>query len=110
MEENKEIIKDIKEYIKEKHNIKEEDISIKMDQCDGMTNKNYHVTFYDTKCPEKKYEILFRKYGKVLDSTDHDVELFIMDYFSYIMKAQKYFINHPISVLSNIFKILPLYH
>ena len=82
MEENKEIIKDIKEYIKEKHNIKEEDISIKMDQCDGMTNKNYHVTFYDTKCPEKKYEILFRKYGKVLDSTDHDVELFIMDYFS----------------------------
>lgn len=53
MEENKEIIKDIKEYIKEKHNIKEEDISIKMDQCDGMTNKNYHVTFYDTKCPEK---------------------------------------------------------
>ena len=82
MEENKEIIKDIKEYIKEKHNIKEEDISIKMDQCDGMTNKNYHVTFYDTKFPEKKYEILFRKYGKVLDSTDHDVELFIMDYFS----------------------------
>ena len=82
MEENKEIIKEIKEYIKEKHNIKEENISIKMDQCDGMTNKNYHVTFYDTKFPEKKYEILFRKYGKVLDSTDHDVELFIMDYFS----------------------------
>ena len=91
MEENKEIIKDIKEYIKEKHNIKEEDISIKIDQCDGMTNKNYHVTFYDTKNPDKKYEILFRKYGKVLDSSDHDGELFIMDYFANNNEGPKVF-------------------
>jgi thiamine kinase-like enzyme len=95
MEENKEINKEINEYIKEKHNIKEEDISIKMDQCDGMTNKNYHVTFYDTKNPEKKYDILFRKYGKVLDSSDHDAELFIMDYFANNNDGPKVLLKSP---------------
>ena len=82
MEETEEINKDIKSYIKEKYNIKEENISLKIEQIDGMTNKNYHITFFDTNTPENKYEVLFRKYGKVLDSSDHDPELFIMDYFS----------------------------
>ena len=89
MEESIEIDKDIKQYIKEKYSINEENISIKKDQIDGMTNKNYHITFLDTKEPDKKYDILYRKYGKVLDSSDHDPELYIMDYLSNINEGPK---------------------
>ena len=82
MEQTNEVNTEVKKYIKEKYNINEEDISIKVEQIDGMTNKNYHITFFDTKQPQKINEILFRQYGKVLDSNDHDPELYIMEYFS----------------------------
>ena len=95
MEESIEIDKDIKQYIKEKYSINEENLSIKKDQIDGMTNKNYHITFFDTKEPEKKYEFLYRKYGKVLDSSDHDPELYIMDYLSNINEGPKVLYKSP---------------
>ena len=89
MEETKKIEKDLKQYIKEKYSINEENISIKLDQIDGMTNKNYHITFFDTKEPTKTYELLYRKYGEILDSSDHDPELYIMDYFSNLNEGPK---------------------
>ena len=82
MDETNEINKDIKQYIKENYSINEENIAIKINQIDGMTNKNFHIIFYDTKEPTKTYDLLYRKYGEVLDSTDHDQELVIMDFFS----------------------------
>ena len=82
MAETNEIINEAKKYIKTAYNIKEEDISIKAELIDGMTNKNYHIVFYDSKHPENVNEILFRQYGKVLDDSDHEKELYIMDYFS----------------------------
>ena len=82
MDEINEINNDIKQYIKEKYSINEENISVKIDQIDGMTNKNFHITFFDTKEPTKTYDLLYRKYGQVLDSADHDPELIIMDFFS----------------------------
>ena len=82
MEENNEVKQEVKKYIKEKFNINEEDISIKLELIDGMTNKNYHITFFDSKKPEIINEILFRKYGKVLDSSEHDKEIYIMKYFA----------------------------
>ena len=82
MDEINEINKDIKQYIKENYSINEDNISIKIDQIDGMTNKNFHITFFDTKEPTKTYDLLYRKYGHVLDSADHEPELDIMDFFS----------------------------
>ena len=82
MDETNEIKKDIMPFITEKFSITEENLSIKAEQVDGMTNKNFHVTFFDTTNPDKKCDILYRKYGKVLDSTDHKPELYIMEFFS----------------------------
>jgi thiamine kinase-like enzyme len=82
MDESNEINKDIKEFAKERYSINEDNISIKIEKIDGMTNKNYHITFFNTKEPEKTYEVLFRQYGKILDSSDHDPELAIMDFIS----------------------------
>ena len=89
MDEENEIKKDIEQYIKDKYSIKEENLSIKIEKIDGMTNKNFHITFYDKNDQNKIYEVLFRKYGKVLDATDHDSEIFIMDFLSNIKEGPK---------------------
>ena len=82
MDETNEIKNNIKEYIKDKYSINEENISIKIEQIDGMTNKNFHISFFNTNEPNQVYEILYRKYGKVLDSSDHDSEIFIMEFLA----------------------------
>ena len=82
MDEINEVEKDIKSFIIEKYSIIEENLFVKTIQIDGMTNKNYHIIFYDIKNPDKKFDVLFRKYGEVLDSSDHEPELNIMEYFS----------------------------
>ena len=70
-------------YIKERH--KKENLSdfeIKINQIDGMTNKNYQIIYYNKKSPKKVYDILYRKYGEILDLSDHDKEIFIINYLS----------------------------
>jgi thiamine kinase-like enzyme len=82
MDEINEVENDIKPFIIEKYSIIEENLFVKTIQIDGMTNKNYHIIFYDIKNPDKKFDLLFRKYGEVLDSTDHEPELNIMEFLS----------------------------
>ena len=82
MDKINEIEKNMKLFIVEKYSITEENLSIKIEQIDGMTNKNYHIFFYDKKNQDKKYDLLYREYGNVLDSSDHEPELKIMEFFS----------------------------
>ena len=82
MNETTEITNNAKQYIKEKYNIKEEDMNITLEKIDGMTNKNYHISFSIKNEPNKTFDILYRKYGEVLDSLTHDSEIFIMNYLS----------------------------
>ena len=79
----KEALANFELYLKEKH--KEENISdfeIKMNEIDGMTNKNYHIIYYNKKSPKIIYEILYRKYGDILDLSEHDKEINIINYLS----------------------------
>ena len=92
MDEINEVENDIKPFIIEKYSIIEENLFIKAIQIDGMTNKNYHIIFYDTKNPDKKFDLLFRKYGEVLDSSDHEPELNIMEFYQVKMKGLKSYI------------------
>ena len=74
---------DIKLYLKEKHNEQNyEDLIIQYNEIDGMTNKNYQVIYYNKKAPDKIYEVLYRKYGVVLDLSEHDKEIYIMQYLA----------------------------
>ena len=82
MNESSEIIKSVKKYIKEKYNFNEDDININLEKIDGMTNKNYHITFFNKNSPNKSYQILYCQYGKVLNSLTHDTEIKIMNYLS----------------------------
>ena len=79
----KDLQKSIELYLKEKHpNKTYEDFIIKENQIDGMTNKNYQVIYYDKSEPKKVYEILYRKYGDILDLADHDKEIYIINYLA----------------------------
>ena len=79
----KDLQKSIELYLKEKHpNKRYEDFMIKENQIDGMTNKNYQVIYYDKSEPKKVYEILYRKYGDILDLADHDKEIYIISYLA----------------------------
>ena len=57
-------------------------MNITLEKIDGMTNKNYHITFFNKNSPNKSYQILYRQYGKVLNSLTHDTEINIMNYLS----------------------------
>ena len=77
------ILQNIESYIKQKH--KNENITnfeIKINQIDGMTNKNYQIIYYNKNDPNNKNEILYRKYGDILDLCEHDKEIYIINYLS----------------------------
>ena len=79
----KDLQESIELYLKEKYpNKNYEDFIIKANEIDGMTNKNYQIIYYDKNDPKKIYEILYRKYGNILDLADHDKEIFIINYLS----------------------------
>ena len=79
----KDLQESIELYLKEKYpNKNYEDFIIKENEIDGMTNKNYQIIYYDKNDPKKIYEILYRKYGNILDLADHDKEIFIINYLS----------------------------
>ena len=77
------IMKNIESYIKEKHKDENyDDFELKINQIDGMTNKNYQITYYNKNDKNKKYEVLYRKYGDILDLCEHDKEIYIINYLS----------------------------
>ena len=79
----KEILTNAELYIKENH--KNENISdfiIKTNEIDGMTNKNFQIIYYNKNDPNKIYEFLYRKYGDILDLSEHDKEIYIINYLS----------------------------
>ena len=79
----KDLQESIELYLKKKYpNKNYEDFIIKANEIDGMTNKNYQIIYYDKNDPKKIYEILYRKYGNILDLADHDKEIFIINYLS----------------------------
>ena len=79
----KDLQESIELYLKEKYpNKNYEDFIIKANEIDGMTNKYYQIIYYDKNDPKKIYEILYRKYGNILDLADHDKEIFIINYLS----------------------------
>ena len=75
-------MKILQNFIKDQYSIEKENIEMKIDQMDGMTNHNYHIQFNDKNNPEKKFDILFRKYGEILEPSSHSSELSIMKFFS----------------------------
>ena len=78
-----ELEENIKMYIKEKHpKQNSDDFIIKKNEIDGMTNKNYQIIYYDKNAPNKLYEVLYRKYGDILDLSDHDKEIYIIKYLA----------------------------
>ena len=77
------ILQNIELYIKQKHkNENITDFEIKINQIDGMTNKNYQIIYYNKNDPNNKNEILYRKYGDILDLCEHDKEIYIINYLS----------------------------
>ena len=77
------ILKNIESYIKEKHKSENiADFEIKINQIDGMTNKNYQIIYYNKNDKSKIYEVLYRKYGDILDLCEHDKEIHIINYLS----------------------------
>ena len=77
------IMKNIESYIKEKHKDENyDDFELKINQIDGMTNKNYQIIYYNKNDINKKYEVLYRKYGDILDLCEHDKEIYIINYLS----------------------------
>lgn len=83
MEASEEIKNIMKLYFKEKHI--DQDFSnfiIKMNPIDGMTNQNYHIIYYNKNSPENINEILYRKYGDILDLSEHKKEIYIINYLS----------------------------
>ena len=78
-----ELEENIKMYIKEKHpKQNSNDFIIKKNEIDGMTNKNYQIIYYDKNDSNKIYEVLYRKYGDILDLADHDKEIYIIKYLA----------------------------
>ena len=78
-----ELEENIKMYIKEKHpKQNSDDFIIKKNEIDGMTNKNYQIIYYDKNDSNKIYEVLYRKYGDILDLSDHDKEIYIIKYLA----------------------------
>ena len=82
LDEENEINTNIRKFIKKNFLISEENLIFEKERIEGMTNKNFHVKFYDKTVPDKKYEILYKKYGNILDLSDHRLELCIIDYYS----------------------------
>ena len=80
---NGELQENIKNYLKEKYPTQNsDDFNIKKNEIDGMTNKNYQIIYYDKNEPNKIYEVLYRKYGDILDLSDHDKEIYIINYLA----------------------------
>ena len=79
---NKEIIKNFETFLKEKYSENPEDMIIKINQIDGMTNQNYQIIYNNKNEPKKINEVLYRKYGNILDLSEHDKEIYIMKYLS----------------------------
>lgn len=79
MEADMEILQN---FINENYSIKKENLEMNIEQIDGMTNHNYHIIFNDKNTPDKKHNILFRKYGEILDPSSHSSELSIMNFYS----------------------------
>ena len=79
---NKEINKNFETFLKEKYSENPEDMIIKINQIDGMTNQNYQIIYNNKNEPKKINEVLYRKYGNILDLSEHDKEIYIMKYLS----------------------------
>ena len=62
---NKEINKNFETFLKEKYSENPEDMIIKINQIDGMTNQNYQIIYNNKNEPKKINEVLYRKYGNI---------------------------------------------
>ena len=77
------VIDNINLYLKEKYtNLNLSDIIIKTKEIDGMTNKNYQIIYYNKNTPNNITEILYRKYGDILELSDHEKEIYVIKYLA----------------------------
>lgn len=76
-----EIITQIKNYLSNSKKIDATNFDVKINQIDGMTNKNFHVIVQNPVDPTQNFNFLYRIYGSVLENIGHETELIIMNYF-----------------------------
>ena len=47
-----------------------------------MTNKNYQVIYFNKNDKTQKHEVLYRKYGDILDLCEHDKEIYEINFLT----------------------------
>ena len=77
--EENEIIENIKQYLLEKNTI-QDNININIEKLGGMCNENFLISIKNNE--NKIFELYYRKFGKISDCVDHNLESEIIKYLS----------------------------
>ena len=78
MEQNNIIKQNIIKYILKNYDIKENMITISIENLEGITNQDFLIIVNNKSLNKILCKIFYRKYGKISDIVDHDLEIIIM--------------------------------
>ena len=78
MENNNIIKQNIIKYILKNYDIKENMITISIENLEGITNQDFLIIVNNKSLNKILCKIFYRKYGKISDIVDHDLEIIIM--------------------------------
>ena len=78
MEKNNIIKQNIIKYILKNYDIEENMISISIENLEGITNQDFLIIVNNKSLNKILCKIFYRKYGKISDIVDHDLEIIIM--------------------------------
>lgn len=84
MEDIVQIKENIKNYIKsaKKYNIPEENIGVDIKKIGGLSNINYSAIVKNVETDERIVQLLYRKFGALSDSVNHELEITIIKYLA----------------------------
>ncbi len=78
MEQKNTIKQNIIKYILKNYDIKENMITISIENLEGITNQDFLIIVNNKSLNKILCKIFYRKYGKISDIVDHDLEIIIM--------------------------------